>query len=169
MPDKGRFEARGSEKLIVWTIGTSDRGLEEFLSLLEAYQIDAIIDVRRFPTSKHNHFKREYLEASLNQRGIAYHHVTELGGYREGGYREFMKTPEFEHGLRYVEELAASQRVALMCAELLFFRCHRRFIADTLNERGYTVLHIIDEKRSYEHKGKEEKHESVTLDAFLDM
>jgi uncharacterized protein (DUF488 family) len=135
--------------------------------VLDVYHINVIIDVRRFPMSKHNHFKRENLEASLKQHGIAYHHVTELGGYRKGGYREFMKTSEFEQGLRYVEGLAASQRVALMCAELLFFRCHRRFIADALNERGHTVVHIIDEKRSYEHKGKEEKHERMTLDAFL--
>jgi len=156
--------------MIVWTIGTSNRGIEEFLSVLEAYQIDAILDVRRFPTSKHNHFKREELEASLNQRGIAYHHVTELGGYRKGGYREFMRTIEFENGLRYVEQLASSKRVALMCAELLFFRCHRRFIADALKERGHTVLHIIDEKRSYEHRGRvrEDTAAIKTLDEFLE-
>ncbi|MBE0516706.1 MAG: DUF488 domain-containing protein [Methanophagales archaeon] len=152
----------------IWTIGTGNRSVEEFLHVLEIYQIEAVIDVRRFPTSKHNHFKRENLEASLNQSGIAYHHVTELGGYRRGGYRDYMTTAEFENGLIKVEELASSQRVALMCAELLFFRCHRRFIADALKERGHTILHIIDEKRSYEHKGREDKHERMTLDAFLD-
>jgi uncharacterized protein (DUF488 family) len=159
---------QGSEKLSIWTIGTSNRSIEELLGVLDVYQIDVIIDVRRFPTSKHNHFKREHLEASLNQHGIAYHHVAELGGYRKGGYREFMKTAEFEQGLRSVEGLASSHRVALLCAELLFFRCHRRFIADALKERGHTVLHIIDEKRSYEHKVKEEKHERMTLDAFFE-
>ncbi|MDI6811229.1 MAG: DUF488 domain-containing protein [archaeon] len=152
----------------IWTIGTSNRSIEEFLHVLEVYQIEAVIDVRRFPTSKHNHFKQENLEASLNLHGIAYHHVTELGGYRRGGYREYITTAEFENGLIKVEELASSQRVALMCAELLFFRCHRRFIADALKQRGHTVLHIIDEKRSYEHRGREDKHESMTLDEFLE-
>jgi len=89
--------------LKIWTIGTSNRGLEEFLSLLEAYQIEAIVDVRRFPTSKHKHFKQENLEASLNRSGIDYHHVIELGGYRKGGYKKYMETEEFERGLLYVE------------------------------------------------------------------
>jgi len=152
-----------------WTIGTSNRSLEEFLGLLGAYQIEAIADVRRFPTSKHKHFKQENLKASLKQRGIAYHHVTELGGYRKGGYTKYMGTAEFEDGLRYVENLAASKRVAIMCAELLFFRCHRRFIADALKQRGHTVLHIIDEKRSSEHRGKNDKTAIKTLDEFLDL
>jgi uncharacterized protein (DUF488 family) len=154
-------------ELKIWTIGTSNRGLEEFLSLLEAYQIEAIVDVRRFPTSKHKHFKQENLEASLNRSGIDYHHVIELGGYRKGGYKKYMETEEFERGLLYVETIASTKRVAIMCAELLFFRCHRRFIADALKLRGHTVIHIIDERRSYEHKGKNDKHESKTLDEFL--
>ena len=150
-----------------WTVGTSNRSLEEFLGLLEAYQIEAIADVRRFPMSKHKHFKQENLKACLKQRGIAYHHVTELGGYRKGGYTKYMRTAEFEVGLRYVEQLAASQRVAIMCAELLFFRCHRRFIADALKQRGHTVLHIIDEKRIEEHKGLADTTADRTLDEFL--
>lgn len=137
------------------------------MHVLSVHHIDAIIDVRRFPTSKHEHFKREHLEAALNQHGIIYRHVAELGGYRKGGYQEFMKTVEFEQGLRAVEELASTRRVALLCAELLFFRCHRRFIADALTERGHTVWHIIDEKRCYEHHGKGEQRDQSTLDAFV--
>ena len=153
----------------LWTVGTSNRSLEEFLGLLEVYQIEAIADVRRFPTSKHKHFKQENLKACLTQSGIAYHHVTELGGYRKGGYTKYMRTAEFEVGLRYVEQLAASQRVAIMCAELLFSQCHRRFIADALKQRGHTVLHIIDEKRIEEHKdrGIGDKTADKTLDEFL--
>lgn len=132
--------------------------------MLEVYQIEVIIDVRRFPSSKHNHFKQENLKESLNQSGIAYHLVRELGGYRRGGYREYMSTAEFENGLLKVEELASSQRVALMCAELLFRGCHRRFIADALKQRGHTVLHTIDE----EHPGGEDKQRNRTLDEFLD-
>ncbi len=137
--------------------------------MLEAYQIEVIVDVRRFPTSKHKHFKQENLKASLNHCGIDYHHVTELGGYRKGGYKKYMETEEFERGLLYVEKLAASKRVAVMCAELLYTQCHRRFIADALKLRGHTVIHIINAKKSYEHKGKNDKdvHKSKTLDEFL--
>lgn len=159
---------RGLIEVKLWTVGTSNRSLEEFLGLLEAYPIEVIADVRRFPTSKHKHFKQENLEAHLTQKGIVYHHVTELGGYRKGGYREYMKTAEFEKGLRYVEQLASSKRVAIMCAELLFSQCHRQFIADALKQRGHTVLHIIDEKRSDEHRGKNDKSAIKTLDEFLE-
>ena len=151
--------------LKLWTIGTSKRSIKAFLSLLKTYQIDTIVDVRRFPSSKYKHFKRENLEASLNRNGIEYYHVTELGGYRKGGYKRYMKSEDFKKGLRYVEALASSKRVAIMCAELLFSQCHRRFIADTLKQRGHTVIHIIDEKSSCEHKAKNDKYK--TLDEFL--
>jgi len=141
-------------KLKIWTVGTSNRSIEEFLHLLRAYKIEVIADVRRFPTSKYGHFKQEVLKENLNRCGIEYNHIVELGGYRTGGYRQYMGTEDFERGLLRLEQLAASRRVAIMCAELLFFRCHRRFIADALTERGHTVIHIIDEHRSYEHKGK---------------
>ncbi|MGB2727514.1 MAG: DUF488 domain-containing protein [Halobacteriota archaeon] len=151
----------------LFTIGTSKRSIEEFLSLLEAYRVEAIVDVRRFPRSRHRHFKQENLEASLNRSGIDYHHVIELGGYRKGGYKKYMETEEFEQGLLYVENLASSNRVAIMCAELLFSQCHRRFIADALKRRGHVVIHIIDEKRSCEHKGRTDKQKGKTLEAFL--
>ncbi|MGC9444962.1 MAG: DUF488 family protein, partial [Candidatus Methanospirareceae archaeon] len=127
--------------------------MKEFLHVLRAYQIEVVVDVRRFPTSRYRQFTRERLKICLEQHGIAYHHLGQLGGFRKGGYRAYMDTPEFERGLAYVEELAASKRVALMCAELLFFRCHRRFIADALQERGHTVVHIVDDKKSSEHSG----------------
>ncbi len=149
------------EKLKIWTIGTSDRSMEEFLQLLDAYELQAIADVRRFPTSRHAHFRQENLKESLINSGIEYHHFGELGGYRKGGYRQYMTTEEFERGITRLEALASSRRVAIMCAELLFFRCHRRFIADALKERGHTVIHIIDAKRSYEHKGRDEKQKSL--------
>ena len=141
-------------ELEIWTIGTSNRSIEEFLNVLAAYRIEAIVDVRRFPTSRHKHFRQENLKARLNQCGIDYHHVTELGGYRKGGYRKYMKSEEFETGLHYVETLATSKRVAIMCAELLFSSCHRRFIADVLKLHGLSVIHIIDQRQCSEHKGK---------------
>jgi len=147
--------------LRIWTVGTSNRSIEEFLHLLMAYKIEVIADVRRFPTSKHRHFRQEVLKETLNRCGIEYNHIIELGGYRTGGYRQYMRTEDFEKGLLRLEQLATSRRVAIMCAELLFFRCHRRFIADALTERGHTVIHIVDEQRSYEHKRRNDKQKSL--------
>jgi uncharacterized protein (DUF488 family) len=151
----------------LWTVGTSNRSMKEFLHVLRAYQIEVVVDVRRFPTSRYRHFKQEPFKDCLEQHGIEYYHVGRLGGYRKGGYRKYMKTADFERGLACVEELAASNRVAIMCAELLFSQCHRRFIADALNERGHTVIHIIDDKKSYEHRGKDDKEVDRKLDEFL--
>ncbi len=158
------------EKVKLWTVGTSNRSIDEFLSLLVAYQIEAITDVRRFPRSKHKHFEQANLKASLYQSGIEYHHVTELGGYRKGGYVKYMETEEFRRGLVYVESLASTTRVAIMCAELRYSQCHRRFIADALTLRGHTVMHIIDAKTCAEHKMRKRngKYANKTLDKFLD-
>ena len=152
----------------LWTVGTSKRSMKEFLHVLRAYQIEVIVDVRRFPTSKYNHFKQEPLKECLEAHGIEYHHVARLGGYRKGGYRAYMNSSEFEHGLACVEGLAASKRVAIMCAELLFSHCHRRFIADALTQRGHTVIHIVDDKKSYEHRVKGDKEVDRKLDEFLE-
>jgi uncharacterized protein (DUF488 family) len=151
----------------LWTVGTSTRSMKEFLHVLRAYQIEVIVDVRRFPTSRYSHFTRDRLKECLEQHGIEYYHVGRLGGYRKGGYTQYMKSTEFEHGVACVEELAASKRVALMCAELLFSHCHRRFIADALTQRGHTVIHIVDDKKSDEHKGKDDKEVDRKLDEFL--
>jgi uncharacterized protein (DUF488 family) len=165
------------KKIKIWTIGTSTRSIDEFLHLLALNKIEAIADVRRFPTSRLAHFKKDNLEASLNRCGVQYSHVPELGGYRKGGYKEYMNTEEFNRGLLLVQRLASEKRVAIMCAEKLFFRCHRRYIADALKQRPDTdinIIHIVDEKRSYEHQLKrgehkhehEDDHKTKTLDEF---
>ena len=135
------------------------------MNLLEAYQIEVIADVRRYPKSRYKHFNQENLKPFLNRNGIEYHHVTELGGYRKGGYKKYMATKEFETGFVYLETLISSKRVAIMCAELLAVHCHRRFISDALKLRGHTVIHIIDNENCYEHKDRIGKHK--TLDEFL--
>ncbi len=114
--------------------------------------------MRRFPTSRYSHFRQESLKESLNRCGIEYTQIIELGGYRKGGYKQYMTSEEFKRGLLQLEQLCTSGKgkVAIMCAERLFFRCHRRFIADALTARGHTVIHIIDERRSYEHRRKEQ-------------
>lgn len=136
----------------IWTIGTSKRSLEEFLGLLAEHGIEVIADVRRFPTSKFDHFKSEDLKTSLEREGIKYVHIGKLGGYRAGGYKQYMQTKEFQDGMNLLLNLAKSRRTAIMCAELLFFRCHRRYISDRLVELGNSVVHIIDKKRTYQHR-----------------
>ena len=138
---------------IIYTLGTSDRSPEQFLGLLEAFAIKVVIDVRRFPTSRFEHFKQENLAALLGEKGIDYLYLgTELGGYRKGGYESFMASEQFRHGLERLEEAAKAERAVILCAERLPWRCHRRFISGRLLQRGWQVSHIIDEKRSWSPK-----------------
>lgn len=129
-------------------MGTSTRSLEEFLSLLEKHGIQRIIDVRRFPTSRYEHFKKE----SLQGLGIKYTHLGDLGGYR-GGYEKYMATREFKEAFRELLALVRKERCVIICAELLYFRCHRRYIADQLVKEGYEVVHILDSRRVLRHAG----------------
>jgi len=137
--------------LKVFTIGTSTRSLREFLELLKGHGISLVADIRRFPTSRFEHFRKENLEKSLHKEGIKYFHFHGFGGYR-GGYRKHMKSTEFKEAFKELLSIAGKESVVLMCAERLFFRCHRKFIADELIKQGIKVVHIIDEKRTYEHK-----------------
>lgn len=131
----------------VYTIGTSNRSLEEFISLLKQHEIKALIDVRRFPTSKFEHFKKENLEQSIEKAGIEYIHIKELGGYRSGGYLKYMQTEEFKKGFENLLAIASRKQTAIMCSQLLFFRCHRRFISKEIIKLGYEVFHILDSNR----------------------
>ncbi|MEM4447355.1 MAG: DUF488 family protein [Candidatus Jordarchaeales archaeon] len=139
--------------LTVWTIGTSTRSADEFISLLKGLGVEVAVDVRRFPTSRFEWFKKEELKRILNEAGIDYVHFEGLGGYRRGGYEKYMGTREFEESFRELLRLVESgRRVAIFCSERLFFKCHRRFIADELARRGITVIHVVDEKRMFVHK-----------------
>jgi len=145
---------------IVWTIGHSTRALEEFLAVLAAHELQAIADVRRFPGSKrHPHFAREALEQSLPSAGIEYLWLPQLGGRRRPrpdspntawrneafrGYADHLASAEFAEGLAQLLPLAACRRTAIMCSELLWWRCHRSLISDVLKANGIEVLHVID-------------------------
>jgi uncharacterized protein (DUF488 family) len=134
-----------------FTLGTSNRSWEEFTSLLRAHRIEMVIDVRSFPTSKFDHFKRESMNPSLAEAGFGYYFLgKELGGYRKGGYEAYTRTLEYLVGLELLERMASRCRSAFVCAERLPWRCHRRFIGRSLQERGWKVTHIIDEKRVWE-------------------
>jgi len=143
----------------IWTIGHSTRSLEEFLELLSTYTIEAVADVRRYPGSRRwPHFARESLGSALEQHGLVYTWFPELGGRRTPkpdslntawrsaafrGYADYMETDAFAEGLERLINLASGLRTAIMCAESLWWRCHRGLIADVLRWLGYDVIHIL--------------------------
>jgi len=135
----------------IYTLGTGTRGREEFINLLKIYKIKLVVDVRRFPTSKWEHFKKENLQKFLKKEDIGYLYLgRELGGYRRGGYQEHLQSSLFKQGIDRLEEVASRIPTAVVCAEKLPWRCHRRFIGEELTKRGWQVIHIIDKKRVWE-------------------
>ena len=142
-----------SEK-VIYSIGHSNLSIEELLNLLQVYKIEAIADIRRFPTSKkYPHFERQNLQSELEKNKISYTWLGELlGGYREGGYQLYMEIEFFFQGIQELIAIAEKQTTAFMCAEKLFFCCHRRFISDHLLQLGWKIVHIVDEKTAYPHK-----------------
>jgi uncharacterized protein (DUF488 family) len=152
----------------VWTIGHSNRQQNEFLELLIAERIEAVADVRRFPGSRRSpHFGRKELEAALATAGLQYRHFPELGGRRTrraenspntawrveafGAYADYMASNEFIDAFANLVELAAQERTAVMCAEALPWRCHRRLIADQFVATDWRVLDIVGPGQVKEH------------------
>lgn len=116
--------------------------------MIKINHINMVVDVRRFPTSKFETFKKENLSQVCNSEGIEYLHLgNELGGYRKGGYEEYTKTDEFASGIEKLINFSSKSTICIICAETLPWKCHRRFIGKKLVEMGYEVIHIIDEKR----------------------
>ncbi|MCP8316596.1 MAG: DUF488 domain-containing protein [archaeon] len=137
----------------IHTLGHSTRSLEELIGLLEKHKIETLIDVRRFPTSKrYPHFNKDFLIHELSKSCINYIWLERLGGFRRGGYKKYLESEDFKKGIEELLDIAKKGRVAIMCAEILWFRCHRRYISNELVKLGHKVIHIIDEKRVYEHK-----------------
>ena len=151
----------------VWTVGHSTRSGEEFGEILRAHGIEVLVDVRSFPGSRrYPQFNRAALAESLVSIGIDYKHEPRLGGRRTPrkdshntawknasfrAYADHVESEEFRQGVETLLELAASARVAVMCAEALWWRCHRSLIADYLKAAGHTVIHIIDQTKAEEH------------------
>jgi uncharacterized protein (DUF488 family) len=154
----------------IYTIGHSTRSLEEFLEILKNFQIQLVVDVRRFPSSKKfPWFDEENLEEELKKNGIDYIHFPELGGYRKEGYEAFSKTEEFSKALEKLIGVVNEKKAAIMCAESLWWRCHRRYIANALAEKGFQVLHIFNKEKIQEHKLKEkEVEEKMKLRIWCD-
>jgi uncharacterized protein (DUF488 family) len=152
----------------IWTIGHSTRAIEDFIAALEANAIKLVADVRLLPGSKrYPQFNREALARSLAERGIGYEHFPELGGRRKPrpdsrnvawrtdafrGYADYMETEAFGKGVERLVELAQKfGRTTIMCAEAVWWRCHRGLVSDFLKVRGIVVLHILDAKKTELH------------------
>jgi uncharacterized protein (DUF488 family) len=151
------------------TIGHSTRSLEELVSLLHTFRIDCLADVRTIPRSRHTpQFNHEALEIELPNAALRYVHLPRLGGLRKSsgkgslnsGWRnagflafaDYMQSEEFAHGLDQLWMLAGQARTAIMCAEALYWRCHRSLIADAFTVRGGTVSHILSDQKIERHR-----------------
>jgi uncharacterized protein (DUF488 family) len=153
----------------LYTIGHSTRTFAELVSALKAHQIQTLVDIRAFPASRRMpHFSRERLEPALADEGIRYVWMGSLGGYRKKlrddsphtalrndsfrNYADYTLTAEFARAAAELVQLAEHSRTAYMCAERVYFKCHRMIVSDWLVTHGHTVLHIDDEKPAREHK-----------------
>lgn len=152
---------------LVMTIGHSTRTIEEFIGLLRAHSVSRIVDVRTVPRSRHNpQFNKDSLPVSLEEVGLGYVHLPGLGGLRHArpdsinmawrntsfrGYADYMQTPEFEESLEELIGWAHHDRLALMCAEAVPWRCHRSLIGDALLARGIQVEDIMSSTRAQVH------------------
>lgn len=153
--------------MTIYTIGHSTRPIEEFISLLEAYGIKQLVDIRTVPGSRHNpQYGQKALESSLAADGIAYVYMKELGGLRKTvhdsvnmgwrnasfrGYADYMQTPAFAAGIKTLITLAKRAPTAIMCAEAVPWRCHRSLVGDALLARGVEVLDIMSMTSAKEH------------------
>src|SRR5258706_9900007 len=151
----------------IWTIGHSTRSIEEFVDALKSYEIQVLIDVRSFPGSRrYPQFNKGQLKVSLAAVGIEYQHYPELGGRRNArsdslnmawrnkmfrGYADYMETDEFRSGIARLVEVARARRTTIMCAEAVWWRCHRSLISDYLKSSGVEVAHIMAAGKSQPH------------------
>ena len=152
----------------IWTIGHSTRAIDVFIPLLAENGIKLLVDVRIYPGSKrYPQFGREALATSLSEAGIRYEHFPELGGRRKAkpdskniawrnemfrGYADYMESAEFQKGTARLVDLAEKTGpTAIMCAEAVWWRCHRSLISDYLKARGVEVLHILDRNKVEPH------------------
>jgi uncharacterized protein (DUF488 family) len=152
----------------IWTVGHSTRPIDEFLALLAAHGVELVADVRRFPGSRRlPQYGADALEGTLAARGLAYRWFPSLGGRRRPdpdsvnrgwrhpafrAYADHVATEEFAEGLVELLMVAQGLATAVMCAEVLWWRCHRRLIADVLTTLEVPVIHIRDARTSEAHR-----------------
>ncbi|KIA88768.1 DUF488 domain-containing protein [Kaistella jeonii] len=155
------------EKHTIYTIGHSTRTIIEFVELLHSFNIKVLADIRRLPGSrKYPQFDQDVLKKSLEENGIEYVYIEDLGGRRPAkkdsknttwrnksfqGYADYMETEAFENGVKELEKLALEQPTAMMCSEAVWWRCHRSMVSDYLKAKGWEVLHIMALEKATEH------------------
>jgi uncharacterized protein (DUF488 family) len=155
------------DKMELWMVGHSTRLIEEFMEALRSFEIKVLVDVRSYPGSRRcPQFNREQLRASLADAGIKYQHFPELGGRRLvrpdslnvawrnesfRGYADYMETEAFRDGILRLLEIARVGKTAVMCAEAVWWRCHRSLISDYLKAKGIEVNHIMRTGKSEPH------------------
>ena len=160
-------ETSTNPALVILTVGHSTHPLEKFIALLRAHEVSRVIDVRTVPRSRRNpQFNKDSLPVELKRAGIEYFHMPALGGLRRPrpqslntgwqnasfrGYADYMQTPEFAAALEQLIEIAQHDRLALMCAEAVPWRCHRSLIADALLIRNIAVEDIMSLTRRQPH------------------
>lgn len=148
---------------MLYTIGHSTQQIDEFVGLLEAHGIEQLVDVRTVPRSRTNpQYNLDVLPGELAAHGIGYLHSSDLGGLRHvrkdsintawqnrsfQGYADYMQTPSFDQALDQLVEFTEGHAVVIMCAEAVWWRCHRSMIADAMLARGYDVRHIMPNGR----------------------
>lgn len=151
----------------LWTIGHSTRAWDEFAGMLLAARIEVLVDVRRFAGSRRNpQFSGQTMGAALAQSDIGYLPMPELGGRRPTradspnlawrnasfrGYADYMQTPGYRAAREQLAQLAREKRVAVMCAEAMWWQCHRSLIADDFKAAGWEVIHLLSPKREQQH------------------
>jgi uncharacterized protein (DUF488 family) len=151
----------------IYTIGHSTRTLNDFICMLQSFQIKILVDIRSLPGSrKFPQFNKENLQISLKENGIEYLHFAELGGRRKvkkdsknnrwnndsfKGYADYMETQEFELAIVKLEQIAIEKKTAYMCSEAVWWRCHRSMVSDYLKAKNWEVMHIIGIGKFQEH------------------
>ncbi|HUU41456.1 MAG TPA: DUF488 domain-containing protein [Desulfatiglandales bacterium] len=137
-----------NQALTIYTLGTGTRSEEEFLDLLRHYHIKTVVDVRSFPQSRFEHFKGENLQRILKEQEFNYIYLgKDLGGFRKGGYPAYMETAPYKESISHLEKIGKRSATAFICAERFPWKCHRRFIASSLGNRGWKIVHIIDKDK----------------------
>lgn len=152
----------------LFTVGHSTRSWKAFVSLLKAWKIKELIDIRTLPRSRtFPWFSEHRMKAALQKAGIGYVHLASLGGFRRSksnsantgwrnerfrGYADYMQTQEFEEGLKELNDRRKKRRVCVMCSEAVWWRCHRRMIADAEVVRGIPVKHVMNENTTKLHE-----------------
>lgn len=151
----------------LWTIGHSTHSFDEFIALLQSFNIEQLVDIRRFPGSrKFPQFNKANLEQLIPAHKMTYIYLETLGGRRKANpnsknttwhnasfraYADYMETLQFKEGLDTLEKLAVQKRSAIMCSEAVWWRCHRSMVSDALKAKGWKVMHIMGIDNAQEH------------------